>query len=83
LPAERFATGSAVLACVRQIGAVLGIAILVAVLEAAAPGDPVAGFSNAYTLMAIGAALAAVLALALGRVRAAAPAAGAAAEAAT
>ena len=33
LPPARFATGSAVLACVRQIGAVLGIAVLVAVLE--------------------------------------------------
>ena len=33
LPPTRFATGSAVLACLRQIGAVLGIAALVAVLE--------------------------------------------------
>jgi EmrB/QacA subfamily drug resistance transporter len=82
LAADRFATGSAVLACVRQIGAVLGIAILVAVLEAAAPADAVAGFTDAYTLMAVGGGLAALLALVLGRVRAAAPASGAAAEAA-
>ena len=33
LPPARFATGSAVLACLRQVGAVLGIAVLVAVLD--------------------------------------------------
>ena len=37
LPPARFATGSAVLACVRQVGAVLGIAALVALLDAAPP----------------------------------------------
>jgi EmrB/QacA subfamily drug resistance transporter len=82
LAPERFATGSAVLACVRQIGAVLGIAILVAVLEATVPGDPVAGFTDAYTLMAAGGGLAALLAVALGRVRTGGPASAAAAEAA-
>ena len=82
LPAERFATGSAVLSCLRQIGAVLGIAALVAVLEAAPPGDPVEGFVDAWTLMAAAAGLVALLAVALGRVRAGAPAAVAPAEAA-
>jgi EmrB/QacA subfamily drug resistance transporter len=81
LPPERFATGSAVLACLRQIGAVVGIAVLVAVLEAAAPGDPLSGFTDAWTLMAAGGVTTAALALALGRVRASAPA-GAPAEAA-
>jgi EmrB/QacA subfamily drug resistance transporter len=70
LPATRFATGSAVLSCVRQIGAVLGIALLVAVLDAAPASDPVGGFLNAYVLMAAGGLAAATLALALGRVRA-------------
>ncbi len=70
LPPTRFATGSAVLACVRQVGAVLGIAALVALLDAAPAGDPVSGFLDAYALMAAGGALAAGLALALGRVRA-------------
>ncbi|HEY6780393.1 MAG TPA: DHA2 family efflux MFS transporter permease subunit [Thermoleophilaceae bacterium] len=69
LPPARFATGSAVLACLRQIGAVLGIAGLVAVLAAAPPGDPLAGVTEAYTLMTIAALCTAGLALALGRVR--------------
>jgi hypothetical protein len=70
LPAARFAPGSAVLSCVRQVGAVLGIAALVALLDAAPASDPVSGFLDAYTLMAAGGAIAAGLALALGRVRA-------------
>ena len=74
LPPARFATGSAVLACVRQIGAVLGIAALVAVLEAAPADDPLAGFADAWTMMAVTGGVVAALALALGRVRALAPA---------
>jgi EmrB/QacA subfamily drug resistance transporter len=74
LPPERFATGSAVLACLRQIGAVVGIAVLVAVLEAAPAGDPLSGFTDAWTLMALAGVTTAALALALGRVRATAPA---------
>jgi EmrB/QacA subfamily drug resistance transporter len=74
LPPARFATGSAVLACVRQIGAVLGIAALVAVLEAAPPTDPLSGFVDAWTMMAVAGAVVAGLALCLGRVRALAPA---------
>jgi EmrB/QacA subfamily drug resistance transporter len=82
LPPARFATGSAVLACLRQIGAVLGIAALVAVLEAAPASERLEGFVDAWTLMAITAGVVAVLALALGRVRAAAPAPVPSAEAA-
>ena len=67
LPPARFATGSAVLACVRQIGAVLGIAALVAMLDAAE--DPMAGFVDAWTMMAVTGGVVAALALALGRVR--------------
>jgi EmrB/QacA subfamily drug resistance transporter len=70
LPPALFATGSAVLACLRQVGAVLGIAVLVALLEAAAPADPVGAFEDAWTLMAAAGVVTAVIALALGRVRA-------------
>jgi EmrB/QacA subfamily drug resistance transporter len=80
LPPARFATGSAVLACVRQIGAVVGIAVLVAVLDGAAADDPAAGFKDAWTLVAFGGLATAAVGVALGRVRASAPA-GAPAEA--
>ena len=70
LPPERFATGSAVLATLRQVGAVLGIAVLVALLEAANPADPVGAFTGAYTVMAFAALVAGGLALLLGRVHA-------------
>jgi EmrB/QacA subfamily drug resistance transporter len=73
LPPERFASGSAVLSCLRQIGAVLGVAVLVAVLEAAPADDPLAGFTEAWTLMAVAGVATAALALALGRVRASVP----------
>jgi EmrB/QacA subfamily drug resistance transporter len=69
LPAARYATGSAVMGCLRQVGAVLGISILVALLDSASPADPIAPFRDAWTLMAGGAILASVIALALGRVR--------------
>jgi MFS family permease len=69
LPSARFATGSAVLACLRQVGAVLGIAVLVALLQGASPGDPVGAFRDAWTLMAATAVVTGGIALALGRVR--------------
>jgi EmrB/QacA subfamily drug resistance transporter len=70
MPPSRFATGSAISSTSRQIGAVLGIAILIAVLGTPRPEDAVATFHTAWHLMAIPSATAALLALALGRVRA-------------
>ena len=70
LPPSRFATGGAVTGCLRQIGAVLGIAVLVAVLAAATPADPLGPFHDAWRLMAITGLTAGALAVGLGRVRA-------------
>jgi len=70
LPPSRFATGSAISATSRQIGAVLGIAVLVAVIGTPSPEDVLATFHTAWVLMAIPSAAAGLLALALGRVRA-------------
>src|SRR5919199_601269 len=70
LPPSRFATGGAIVGCLRQIGAVLGIAILVAVLATATPADPIGPFHDAWRLIAIAGLTSAALALGLGRVRA-------------
>jgi EmrB/QacA subfamily drug resistance transporter len=67
LPPTRFATGSAIASCLRQIGAVLGISVLIALLGS---GQSLHTFHHAYALMAIPSAAAGVVALALGRVRA-------------
>jgi len=53
LPPERFATGAAVLTMGRQIGAALGVAILVAVLGTGA--DTVADFHSAWTVTVLAA----------------------------
>jgi EmrB/QacA subfamily drug resistance transporter len=70
LPRARFATGVAVASCFRQIGAVLGIAALVAVIGTAGPGEAVDAFHQAWTLVAASGLAAAVISIALGRVRA-------------
>jgi hypothetical protein len=50
------------------MGAVLGVSLLVAVLGTPSPADAVATFHEAYLLMAVLGALAAAVALGLGRV---------------
>lgn len=67
LPRTRYATGSAVTSCARQIGAVLGVAVLLAVLGDA-PAPP--AFRTAWWIMVGTGLAAAVCAAALGRVRA-------------
>lgn len=52
VPATRFGTGSGILNMARQIGTVLGVAGLVAVLSKLAIGDPVATFRHALVLIA-------------------------------
>jgi NTE family protein len=65
LPPHRFATGIAVSGCFRQIGAVVGIAGLVAVLHSA---GTLRSFHEAWTLIAICGLAAAIAGLALGRI---------------
>jgi EmrB/QacA subfamily drug resistance transporter len=73
LPPARFATGSAVSACSRQIGAVLGISLLIAILGTPAPSEALDAFTEVWHLMAFAALAAAAVSLALGRVRAGVP----------
>lgn len=70
LPRQRLATGSAVTATFRQIGAVIGIAVLLAVLGDQTAGAVASSFSTAWWVMAATGAVAAGCGVALGRVRA-------------
>jgi NTE family protein len=63
LPASRLATGTAVSACFRQIGAVLGIAGLVAIVGNASPAGAMHAFERAWLLMALAALAAAACVL--------------------
>ena len=75
VPGGRFATASAVNSSARQIGAVLGIAILVIIVgnpTTARPASVVDSLRNGWVFSAIAFALTAVIALFLGRVRSAA-----------
>jgi EmrB/QacA subfamily drug resistance transporter len=71
LPPARFATGSAISACFRQLGAVLGISVLIAILGT---GSTLADFHRAYALMALTGALAGLIGVTFRRVRATVPA---------
>lgn len=65
LPPARFGAGSGVLNMGRQVGSVLGVAGLVAILARLAPGDPLATFRTAIVMIIGFFAAAAVLSLAV------------------
>jgi EmrB/QacA subfamily drug resistance transporter len=69
VPPARFATGIAVMTTARQTGAVIGVALLVAVLGTPDPADPMPSFRDSWWLI-VGLMLAsAASALAIGKVR--------------
>jgi uncharacterized protein (TIGR00369 family) len=69
LPPHRFATGTAVFAMSRQIGAVLGVSILIAILGTEAGGDALTRFDDGWLFMVLTAAATAIAILSLGEVR--------------
>jgi EmrB/QacA subfamily drug resistance transporter len=79
LPPTRFATGTALVGMSRQIGAALGVAVLVAIVGTPAPEDAVAAFGHAWLFVAgaMGATAITMLLTGPSPVRVAAPAAAA------
>jgi EmrB/QacA subfamily drug resistance transporter len=73
LPPARFATGAALNMTARQVGAVLGVALVVATLGTPSPAEAIAAFDRAWAVSGIAAALAALTTAMLGRVTVAEP----------
>ncbi len=69
VPGGRFATASAVMSSARQLGGVLGIAVLVVILDNPTPTTAVAAFRNGWMLSILAFLVVAVLSLPLGRIR--------------
>jgi EmrB/QacA subfamily drug resistance transporter len=65
LPPHRFAVGSGVNQAVRQIGSVLGVSAVVALVGSARGADALSGFFNLFLFLAIGGFLTAVISAAI------------------
>jgi EmrB/QacA subfamily drug resistance transporter len=70
LPRTRYATGSAISACFRQLGAVLGVAAFVALIGTPSARSALHVFHRAWALIGLTELTAGLLGIALGRVRA-------------
>ena len=66
LPPTRFATGMALVTTARRLGAVLGVALLVAVIGTLSPDDAPAAYDAGFALCAIAVMLAAGCSMLLG-----------------
>ena len=67
LPPATLSTGTAVLSAGRQVGAAIGVAILIAVLGTAAIGGTADEFDKGWAVIAIASTLAGIVALGIGR----------------
>jgi EmrB/QacA subfamily drug resistance transporter len=74
LPAEDFGTGGAINVTARQIGAVLGVAVLVAIAGGPRAVAGIAVFQRSWLFSILAASVACVIGLCLGRVRVVSPA---------
>jgi EmrB/QacA subfamily drug resistance transporter len=70
LPRPLFATGTGVSACIRQIGAVIGIAALTAIVGEVAPGAALGAFHQAWVLIALCGLVTGLVSITMGRIRA-------------
>lgn len=69
VPGARYATASALVSSARQLGGVLGIAILVVILDDPTPATAVTAFRHGWILSIAAFLVVAVLSLPLGRIR--------------